>query len=170
MRQDRREGSGKSETVGQHIFRAGFAELFAKPFIPIENLPDNRLGVWRIYVSFFHRRARRKPSASMNVFGQLGKFGWVILLHQAVAVGPAEIKNIVRVLLEQGKVLVHGLAQVFVDDLRIFPAPFRVQVRVTDDVKRWFLAQIRLVLGLLLWIGLICRLPGSPNTENGASQ
>ena len=73
-----------------------------------------------------------------------------------------------RVLLEQREVFLHGLPQIFVDNLRIFPAPFRVQVRVTNDEKCRFLAQIRFVV--CLYGGLREARNGQNETHYGNTQ
>src|SRR5271168_4249034 len=55
-----------------------------------------------------------------------------------------------RILVEQREVILHGLANVFADDLGIFPSPFRVEVGIADHVERRLLAQI----GLFFFHGL----------------
>src|SRR6185369_10203639 len=41
--QDARQRSGKTETVGQHVLRAGLAELALEKFIAVKNLAKDRL-------------------------------------------------------------------------------------------------------------------------------
>src|SRR5262249_21647749 len=67
----------------------------------------------------------------------------IILLHQAVAVGAAEIENVVWVLFEQGEVVTHGFGKVLANYLRIFPTPLGIQMGVADNIERRLSAQIR---------------------------
>jgi hypothetical protein len=48
-----------------------------------------------------------------------------------------------RILLEQRKIVAHSLGEVFLDDLRIFPTPLSVEVRVRDCVEDWFFGEVR---------------------------
>ena len=61
--------------------------------------------------------------------------GRPILLHHAIAVCATEVEDVVRILFEERKVVVHRLRDVFVDDLRILPAPLRVEVGIGDDIR-----------------------------------
>src|SRR2546427_6088798 len=45
VRENTGQRSGKSEAVGQHVFVAGHAELFAKPIIAIEDLTNDGFSV-----------------------------------------------------------------------------------------------------------------------------
>ena len=150
VRQDGRQGSRESEAVRQHVFGAGLAKLFAKPVIPIQNLTNDGFRAGRVHIALFHGGAGWKPPPFLRVLLHLGKIGRVVLLHQAVAVGAAEIENIVRILFEQFEVVLHRLAEVFVDHLGILPAPFRVQVRVSHHIEDRPLAQVGLFRGLCL--------------------
>ena len=145
MREDRRQRCGKSETVGQHIFGAGLSEFFAEPLVAIENLADDCFGAWSIDVSFFHRGSGRKPTAFVHILFHLRKVGWEVFLHETVAIGAAEVEDVVRILFEQLEIILHSLADVFVDNLGIFPSPFRVQVGVPDDVQRRLLGEVRFI-------------------------
>ena len=146
--EDARQRSGKTETVGQHIFGAGLAELSAKVLSAVKNLPDDRFGRRRVDVAFFHRRAGGKPTARGHVLFQLPIIFRPVFFHQAITIRAAEIENVVRILFKQREVVVHGLGQIFAYDLRILPAPLRVQVRIANDVKGWLLRQIGIVGGL----------------------
>ncbi len=148
VRQNRRQRGWKSEAIRQHVFRAGFAELFAKPVISVKNLPNDRLGAGRVHVALFHRRSRREPSALIHEFLHLCEIRGKIFLHQAVAVGPAEIENVMRIFIEKPEIILHGLANIFVDDLRILPPPFRIEVGIADHVKSRLFAQIGFLGGL----------------------
>ena len=68
--------------------------------------------------------------------------GRVVLLHHAVAVGAAEVEDVVRVLLDQREVLAHRLREVLPDRRRVVPAPLGVEVRVADDVQRRVLREV----------------------------
>jgi hypothetical protein len=136
MRQDGRQGGGKSEAVGQHIFRAGLAQLFTKPIVPVQDLADNRLGARSVHVALFHRRTGRKPSAGIHIALELREISREILLHETVPVGAAEIENIMGVFLEQLEIILHRFANILADHLRIFPTPLRIQVCVTNHVER----------------------------------
>ena len=72
----------------------------------------------------------------------LGAFSREVLLHKAVAVGTAEIEDVVRILVEQREVILHCLANVFVDDLGILPSPFCVEMRVSNDIEGRLLAEV----------------------------
>ena len=71
-----------------------------------------------------------------------GKIGGIVFLHQAIAVGAAEIEDVMRVLFKQGEIIVKSVAKVFVDDLGVFPAPLRIQVSVADDVQSRLRGQV----------------------------
>ena len=150
MRQNGWQGGRKSEAVRQHVFCTGFAKLFAKPIIPVQNLTDDGFRAGRVHVTLFHRRTRGVPPPFVYILLHFRKIGREILLHKAVAVGPAEIERIVRILFEQFEVILHGLANVFVDNLRILPAPFRVEVRVSNHIEGRLLAEVGLFRGLRL--------------------
>src|SRR4029077_7809532 len=66
---------------------------------------------------------------------------------------PAEIENIMRILVEQCEIIFHGLANVFVDDLGILPSPFRIEVGIADHVKSWLFGQIGFPGGLCMGCG-----------------
>ena len=65
---------------------------------------------------------------------QLFVVGREVLLHHVIAIGAAEIEDIVRIFFKQIKIGVHRFGEIFTDDLGIFPAPFRIQVGITDHV------------------------------------
>ena len=50
-------------------------------------------------------------------------------------------------MVEQLEVILHSLANIFVDDLGILPSPFRIEVGIADQVKGGLLAQIGLLGG-----------------------
>src|SRR5439155_3498222 len=54
MSKDARQRSRKPETVRQHVFRASYPKFLAKPTVAVQDLPYDRLGVWRIDVALFH--------------------------------------------------------------------------------------------------------------------
>ena len=143
VRENARQRSRKAEAVGQHVFIAGHAELFTKPIIAIKNLPNDRFGVGRIYIAFFHRRSGREPATRGDVSFQSFKIRGVILLHQAITICTGEVENVMRVLFKKREVVAHRLGEIFGNDLRIFPTPFRVEVRVTHDIERRIFRQIR---------------------------
>src|SRR2546430_16898684 len=132
MRQNGRQGGRESEAVRQHEFGAGLAELLAKPVVTIEHLPDDRFGDRRVYVTFLHRRSRRIPTAGSDVPLQTRETGWVILLHQAVAICSRKVEDVMRILFKEGEVVAHGLGQILADDLRILPSPLGVEMGVGD--------------------------------------
>ena len=137
VRQDGREGGGESEAIGQHVLRAGLAEFLAKPVVPVEDLADDGFGAGRVHVALFHGGARREPAAGIDVGLDLREIGREIFLHKPVAVGAAEIEDIVGIFFEELEIILHRFANIFVDDLGIFPAPLRIQVGVTDHVQGW---------------------------------
>ena len=142
MGQDRRQRSRKSEAIRQHVFRAGLAEFPSEPFISVKDLANDRLRAGSVHIALFHRRSRREPSSRIHVLLQLGEIFRVILLHEPIAVRPAEIENVMGILLEQLEVLLHRLADVFVDDLGVFPSPLGVQMGIADDVESWLLGEV----------------------------
>ena len=50
-------------------------------------------------------------------------------------------------MVEQLEVILHSLANIFVDDLGILPSPFRIEAGIADQVKGGLLAQIGLLSG-----------------------
>ncbi len=84
----------------------------------------------------------------IHEFLQLREIGGKILLHKPVAIGAAEIENVVGILIEKPEIILHRLAKVFVDDLGILPSPLRIEVGVTDHVESGLLAQVGLLGGL----------------------
>ena len=143
VRENTGQRSGKSEAIGQHVFVAGHAELFAKPIIAIEDLTNDGFSVGRIHVAFFHRRAGGKPTAGRHVLFQSFEIRRVVLLHQTITICAGEVENVVRIFFKQREVVAHRLGEIFLNDLRIFPAPFGVEVRVTDDVERRLFRKVR---------------------------
>jgi hypothetical protein len=108
-------------------------------------LPDDGFSAGRVYVTLLHGGSRREPSAFIDVLLQAREIGRVIFLHKAVTVGAAEIENVMRILIDERKIILHGLANIFADHLGILPSPFRIEVGVTDYVKGRLLAQIGFV-------------------------
>src|SRR5712692_10841529 len=98
VREDARQRSGKTETVGQHIFGARLAKLSTKVLSAVKNLPDDRFGRRRVDVAFFHRRAGGKPTARSHVFFQLLIILGPVFFHHAITIRAAEIENVVRIL------------------------------------------------------------------------
>ena len=54
MSEDTGQRRGKSKAVGQHVFRAGFAEVRTKVFVSVKDLAEDRLGGGRVHVALFH--------------------------------------------------------------------------------------------------------------------
>ena len=150
MRENCRQRGRKSKAIGQHVFRAGLAQLLAEPVIPVQHLPDDGFSVGRVDVTLFHGRSRRKPPSFIYVFLQPGEVGGKIFLHEAITIGAAEVEDIMRIFIDESEIVFHRLANIFVDDLGILPSPFRIEVGIADHVKGWLLAQIRL-------LGCLCR-------------
>src|ERR1017187_9930716 len=78
--------------------------------------------------------------SSMNIFARPWRITSscstnIPITFLTVAVGAAEVENVMGIFVEQLEVILHGLANIFIDDLRIFPPPFRIQVGITDHVK-----------------------------------
>jgi hypothetical protein len=73
---------------------------------------------------------------------QTGKIGRIVFLHQAIAVGAAEIEDVVGILFEEGEIIVEGVAKEFVDDLGVFPSPLGIEVRVADNVQGRLAGQV----------------------------
>ena len=142
MGEDAGKGSRKTKTIRQHVFVAGHAELFTKPVVAVKDLPNDRFGVGRIYVAFFHRRAGRKPATGGHVLLQPLKVGRIILFHHPITISASEVEDVMRILLEQRKVVAHRLGEIFLDDLRIFPTPFGVEVRIRNGVESRFFGEI----------------------------
>ena len=71
--------------------------------------------------------------------------GRKILLHQPVAIAAGEVEEVVRIFVDQDEVVFHRPTQIFIDDLRIFPAPFGIKMRVAYGVQRRLFAQIGVV-------------------------
>ena len=71
-----------------------------------------------------------------------GKIGGIVFLDQAIAVGAAEIEDVMRVLFKQGEIIVKSVAEEFVDDLGVFPAPLGIEVGVADDVQSRLRGQV----------------------------
>src|ERR1700733_11286417 len=107
-------GRWNPKAVRNHVLIAGFAKLRAKPIVAVENLADNAFGAGSIYVALFHRRASWEPPLLVNIFLESGKIGGEIFLHEAVTVGAAEVKNIMRIFIDECEVVLHGFADVLV--------------------------------------------------------
>src|SRR5215510_9053975 len=136
MRENARQGSGETKTIRQHIFVTRNAKLFAKPVVAVKDLSDDRFCVWRVNVALFHRGTSRKPASSGDVLLQSLKVSRVILFHQAIAIGSGEVEDVARIFFKQHEIVPHRLGEVFLNDLWIFPAPFGIQMRITDNVER----------------------------------
>src|SRR5579864_9648850 len=109
MGQNAGQGSGKAETIRQHIFSARLAQLAAKELISVKHLAKNGFGGRRVDVALLHGGAGGKPAAGSYILFKFLEVGRVVLLHQPVAVRPAEIENVVRILLEQRKIAAQSL-------------------------------------------------------------
>src|SRR5580698_11230966 len=101
MRKDSWQRSRKSEAIRQHIFCAGFSKFVTEPLIAVQNLPKDCLSARRVHITLFHGRARWEPSTLIYIVLQLSEISGEILLHQPVAVGSAEVEDVVRVLFKQ---------------------------------------------------------------------
>ena len=95
------------------------------------------LGVFTSPSSIEEPAGNHRPSATY--FFNFAKSAGIVFLHEAVTVRSAEIENIMRILFEEGEIILHGLANVFVDDLGILPSPFGIEVGVTDHIERGLL-------------------------------
>ncbi len=140
--QNGRQRSGEAETVRQHEVRPRHAEVFAEKLVAVHHLPDNRLLRGNVHVALFQRRAVGVPVTRRDIFFQCRVVRRIVLLHKLVPIRAGPVENIIRVLLKQGKVLVQGVGNELVDDLRIAPAPFGVQMRVSDRVQRRRLGEV----------------------------
>ena len=143
VRQNAGQRRREAEAIRQHVFRAGLAEFLAEPVIAVEHLADDALGVGRVDIALFHRGAGRKPVPGFHVLLQLLEIGRVVFLEEPVPVGAGEVEHVVRVLFEQAEVPQQGIFQVFVDHLRILPAPLGIEVRVAHYVERRLSGQVR---------------------------
>lgn len=103
------QGSGKAETIRQHGF-----------------------GARRIDIALLYRRTGGKPAARLNTLANGRVLGGIVFPNQLIAVGAAEVENVVRILFEKAEVLPRGLGEKLPNDLRILPAPFRIKVGITD--------------------------------------
>src|SRR4029079_12178120 len=112
--------------------------------IAVEYLPKDRLSRRRVYVALFHRRPRGTPATRGNIRLQARIIRRPVFLHHAITIRAAEVEDVMRILFEELEVIVHRLRKVFVDDARILPAPLRVEMRVSDDVKRRLFGEIGL--------------------------
>src|ERR1700756_1347678 len=133
MSEDGGKGRRESEAIRQHVFRARLAKFLSKPIIAIEDLANDCLSARRVDISLFHRGASRKPSALFDQLPELFEIGRVILLHQTVSIGSAEVEDVVRVFVDELEIVLQGIAQVLVDDLGILPAPFSIQMGITNN-------------------------------------
>jgi hypothetical protein len=148
VRKNGRQRRRESETVRKHVLSAGLSQLLAEPVIAVENLPDDGLGAGRIDVTFLHGGTCGEPSSLIDVRLQPGKIGGIIFLHEAVSVGAAKVEYIVRIFIEQLEIIFHRSANIFIDHLRIFPSPFRIEVSVADHVEGRLFGQVGLFRGL----------------------
>src|ERR1700752_240617 len=146
MGQYARQRSGKTKAIGQHVFRARPAQLAPEKLIDIKNLAKERLSRRQVDIALFHRRASRKPASRSDVLLHARVIGGPVFLHHAIAICAAEVEDVMRILLEEREIVVHRLRNVVVDDARILPTPLRVEVRVSNDVKRGLFTEVRLGL------------------------
>jgi hypothetical protein len=93
-------------------------------------------------ISLFDRRAGGEPTPSGDVLLEPRIVRRVILLHQAIPVGPGPVEDVMRILLEVIEVDNHCLVQVLADDLRIVPFPLGVQVSVQPHVQSWHFGDV----------------------------
>jgi hypothetical protein len=138
----------KTEAIGQHVFFAGLAEIFPKIFIAVQNLAENSFRTGKIDVAFFDGRTCGKPSSLGDVLLQSGVVRREILLHQAIAICPGPIENVVGVSIDVVKVNPHRFEQVFADGLRELPSPLRIQMRVWNNIQRRNLRYVGSLHGL----------------------
>src|SRR5262249_49740528 len=90
----------EAKAIRQHILCAGLAKFTPEKLIAVQDLPEDGLCGRRIDIAFLHGRSRRKPAACRDVVFEPQKVSRVVLLDQTVAVGAAEIEDVVRVLFE----------------------------------------------------------------------
>src|SRR5437868_15074279 len=83
-----------------------------------------------------------EPAPRCDVMLQGYVVGRIVLLHQAVPIGAAEIENVVRILLEEREIVPHRFREILPNNLRVLPPPLRVEMRVAHDVKRGLLREI----------------------------
>ena len=69
--------------------------------------------------------------------------GWIVFLHQAVAVGSGPVEDVVRILVHVVKIHPHGLEQKLADRLRKLPAPLCIEMRVRHYIQGGSLSNIR---------------------------
>src|SRR3569623_541160 len=136
MRKNTGQRRRKSEAVGKHVFCAGSAKIAPEEFLAIKNLANNRFGRRIVDVVLFHGRASDEPSACSHVLLDFLIVGWVVLLYKAIAVGPAEVKNEVRILLKKREIVSHGSRKIFTNDCWILPPPLGIQMCIGNNVQR----------------------------------
>ena len=132
----------KAEAVRKHVLVAFRAELAAEELVAVHYLPDQRLRRGTINIALLNRRASRKPLALLDIAFEPGVLLGIILLHELVAVRAGPVEDIFRMLLENGEVFAQRVWDKFVNDLRVIPAPFSIQVRVADQVQNMLLRQV----------------------------
>src|ERR1035437_7149914 len=123
MCQDAGQRCREAEAIGQHVLGAGLAEFGAEELLAVEDLADDALGIGRIDVALFPCRSGGKPAAFGDVLLHLGEIGRVVFLHHAVAIGAAEVEDVVRVLFEQVEIKQHRVLDVLADGGGVLPAP-----------------------------------------------
>src|ERR1019366_7910036 len=144
MCQDAGQRCREAEAIGQHVLGAGLAEFGAEELLAVEDLADDALGIGRIEVALFPCRSGGKPAAFGDVLLHLGEIGRVVFLHHAVAIGAAEVEDVVRVLFEQVEIKQHRVLDVLADGGGVLPAPLGIEVSVADDIQGRLLGEIRL--------------------------
>src|SRR5215813_5863980 len=132
----------KAKTVRQHVFGAGPAEFATEKSVSVKHLPKDRFCGGRVDVALFHGRTRRKPPSRLHVGLELAEIGGVVFHHHAIAVGAAEVENIMWVLLEQVEILMQSVRKILAYGFRIFPSPLCIQMRVPNNIERWSPAEI----------------------------
>jgi hypothetical protein len=162
--QDGGQRSRETEAVGQHVLRAGFAEILAEVFIAVEKLAKESLGAGKVDIALFDGRAGREPAALGGIFLHPRIVVRVVLFHQAIAVGAGPVEDIVRILIHVIEVDAHGLQQVFADGLREVPAPLCVEMGVGNYIQCWRGSDVGCLHGLgMCCAGEACCRKRSPN-------
>src|SRR6185437_4268722 len=100
VRKDRGRRRRKAEAIRKHIVFAGLPELAPIELVAVENLAKDGLGGGQVDVVLFDGRAGRIPATLGDVLLETRVIGWIVLLHQPVAVGPRPVEDVMRIFID----------------------------------------------------------------------
>jgi len=135
MPRNARQRPAEAEAVRQENIRAALAERFLKIAVAIEDIAKKRFRGGNVDIPVFIRAAGHVPPPLRNIFLQFFEFLRIVFLHQLVAVAPLKAEAIIRVFLEERKIIPQGGGDVFAQRRFEIPVPGGIQVSGGNGVN-----------------------------------